>query len=259
MIVQTAAGSVGAEQVGEGPDLLLLHSLLTDRRVYDRVLPALSATRRVTLVDLPGYGDSARQEGLIEAYAGAVIAAAEALELSPDMAVVGNGLGAFVALALAIHNSDRVGKVVLAGVAARVPDDAKGAFDVMAERALTEGMASVAPVAIARIFTADYMAEHPDMVEERRRVIVSMDPTGFAAGCRAIRDLDFSEGLGRTTTPTLVVVGSDDEATPPHYGREVATGIPGALYTELPDVAHGPQLQAPEQFVAAIGPFLGIP
>jgi 3-oxoadipate enol-lactonase len=259
MIVETLTGSLGAEQFGEGPDLVFLHSLLTDRRVYDRVLPDLSRGRRVTIVDLPGYGASTIVDSRISAYGEAVAGLALALQLSPDLAIVGNGLGAFVALAVAVQAPEQVGRMVLAGVAARFPDPAKGAFDHMAERALTDGMGAVAGMALRRIFTEDYMAEHPDMVKERERALLRMTPEGFAAGCRAIRDLDFTGELGGISVPTLVMVGSDDQATPPSYGRVVADAIPGCLYTELPGVAHGPQLQAPEQFVAAIQPFLGFP
>ncbi len=138
------------------------------------------------------------------------------------------------------------------------PDDAKQAFDVMAERALTEGMGAVAEIALRRIFTAEYGVAHPDMLEERRRAIVRMDPEGFADGCRVIRDLDLSAEVAGITTPALIVVGSRDEATPPDYGRRLATMMPRAEYRELPGVAHGPQLETPEEFVAAIGPFLGI-
>jgi len=258
MIVETTAGTMGAEQFGKGSDLLLLHSLLTDRRVYDRILPALSRGRRITIVDLPGYGASAAVEPRLSSYAEAVGGLCEALALSPDLAIVGNGLGAFVALAMAVQRQERIGRMVLAGVAARFPEDAKGAFDQMADRALAEGMSAVAEIGLSRIFTEEYMANHPDMVEERRRALLRMDPAGFAAGCRAIRDLDFTGTLGGIEVPTLVVVGSDDQATPPQYGRAVADGIPGGLYTELPDVAHGPQLQAPAEFFAAIAPFLGI-
>ncbi|MDH3397596.1 MAG: alpha/beta hydrolase [Acidimicrobiia bacterium] len=258
MIVKTSAGTMGAEQFGDGPDLVFLHSLLTDRRVYDRVLPALSRGRRVTIVDLPGYGASTAVEPRLSSYAEAVGELSEALGLSPDLAIIGNGLGAFVALAVAAQRPKQVGRMVLAGVATRFPEDAKAAFDQMAIRVLTDGMDGVAEIALRRIFTEEYMADHPDMVEERRRALLRMDPTGFAAGCRAIRDLDFSEVLGGIEVPTLVVVGSDDQATPPSYGRAVAAAIPGARYQELPGVAHGPQLQAPDQFVTAIGPFLEI-
>ena len=259
MIVETPQGAIGYEQVGEGRDLLLLHSLLTDRRVYDRILPPLSASRRVTLIDLPGYGDSDPVDPLIEHYADAIAHLAHALELNAGLAIVGNGLGAFVALATAVQHPDQVGRLVLAGVATRFPDNAKGAFDHLASGALTAGMGAIAGTAVRRIFTDDFIAEHAHLAEERRQALHRMNPAGFAAGCRAIRDVDLTGRLGEVDAPTLVVVGSDDQATPPSYGREVAALIPGALYRELANVAHGPQLQSPDQFLAAIGPFLDSP
>ena len=44
---------------GEGRDLVLLHSLLSDRTAFDRIAPRLAAERRVFLVNLPGFGASA--------------------------------------------------------------------------------------------------------------------------------------------------------------------------------------------------------
>ena len=43
-------------RVGEGPDLLLLHTLLAERTVFDRALPELAAKYRLTVPNLPGYG-----------------------------------------------------------------------------------------------------------------------------------------------------------------------------------------------------------
>src|SRR3954468_21346325 len=43
---------------GDGPHLLLLHSLLTELTVFDRMIPELAAKRRVTRLNLPGFGRS---------------------------------------------------------------------------------------------------------------------------------------------------------------------------------------------------------
>ena len=47
----TQANVAGADvvQAGNGPDLLLLHSLLAERSVFDRVLPDLATDFRVSL------------------------------------------------------------------------------------------------------------------------------------------------------------------------------------------------------------------
>ncbi len=51
-------GKVEYLQSGKGPDLLLLHSLLTELTVFDRISPVLAGSRRVTCINLPGFGAS---------------------------------------------------------------------------------------------------------------------------------------------------------------------------------------------------------
>ena len=50
-----AHGLTTASRVGQGRDLVILHSLLTDARAFDPVLPALAEKFRVTLFNLPGF------------------------------------------------------------------------------------------------------------------------------------------------------------------------------------------------------------
>ena len=44
---------------GKGRDLVLLHSLLSDRTAFDRIAPRLAQQRRLWLINLPGFGASA--------------------------------------------------------------------------------------------------------------------------------------------------------------------------------------------------------
>ena len=57
----------------------------------------------------------------------------------------------------------------------------------------------------------------------------------------------------------LALVGEQDEATPPVMSREIVALLPAAELMVLPGCAHVPQLQAPDQFLAAVMPFLGVP
>jgi len=52
-------GTLTAVRTGAGPDIVLLHSLLSDRHAFDQVLPALASRHRVTLINLPGFHGSA--------------------------------------------------------------------------------------------------------------------------------------------------------------------------------------------------------
>jgi 3-oxoadipate enol-lactonase len=125
---------------GSGPDLLCLHSLLTELSVFDRVLPSLAATRRVTRFNLPGFGGSTPTalESVAD-HADHVARVMQALELPASTAVFGNGFGAFVAAELAIRHGRRFGPLVLADAVAAFPEAACVPFRGMAEKVRAGG------------------------------------------------------------------------------------------------------------------------
>src|SRR3546814_11912344 len=98
-------------QAGEGPELLLLHSLLSERSVFDRVLPDLAARFRITIPNLPGYGTTPLLPGpapSIADYADAIARLMDEAGLPEDTAVLGNGAGGFMAVALAVRTGGRL-------------------------------------------------------------------------------------------------------------------------------------------------------
>ncbi len=65
--VVTPLGRVSFQATGVGRPIVLIHSLLTDRRAFDRVTPFL--TGRLIAVDLPGFGETTPTIPEIEAFA----------------------------------------------------------------------------------------------------------------------------------------------------------------------------------------------
>src|SRR5256885_792734 len=98
--VRTVNGAqVEYDQQGTGTPLLLIHSLLTELTVFDLMLPRLASERRVTRINLPGFGASSPVElSSVAAHADHLAGVMDALELPREAAVFGNGFGAFVAL-----------------------------------------------------------------------------------------------------------------------------------------------------------------
>ena len=133
--------AVEYEQTGGGPDLLLLHSLLTELSVFDRVWPALAQSFRVTRINLPGYGHSMpRILTSVADYADHVNAVLDSLKLPRQTHVFGNGFGAFVALVLSIRHGKRFNRLLLADVVAAFPEPARIPFRMMSEKVTAIGM-----------------------------------------------------------------------------------------------------------------------
>jgi 3-oxoadipate enol-lactonase len=244
------------ETIGNGLDVVLLHSLLSDRSSLLGLAQRLAPERRVSMVNLPGFGTSSPAEPL-DGYADRIAGFLDGLGPGkPD--IVGNGLGSFVALKLAARHGARVGRIVLLGCAVAFPEQGRATFKALAEKVQQNGMAAVADVAMARMFPEDFIAAHPDVVAERRTVFLGIDPSAFAAAARALATLDLSSELDRIRNPVLLVVGEKDGATPPALGRDVAGRLPDARFIELPGVGHAPHIHALDLLIEMTGPFLGL-
>ena len=242
---------------GRGPDLLLVHSLLTDASVFERVVPPLAERHRVTCINLPGFGASPAAElASVADYADHVAAIMDALELPETTDVFGNGFGAFVVLELAIRHGERLGNVIVADVVPAFPDAAKAPFRGMAAKVRESGMGAVLDTAIGRMFPAQFQNEFPDVVAKRKECLAKVDAGGFARACLALADLDLRPRLARIRNRTLVMCGSLDQTTPPALAREVAQAIAGASYNEIEGSGHCPMLEQPEALVASIEAFI---
>jgi 3-oxoadipate enol-lactonase len=257
---ETAAGNVSLQRIGSGPDIVLLHSLLSDRNVFDPVVEPLAATHRLNLVDLPGFGETSLIEADMDAYGDLIGALLVAGSFDPaTTTVLGNGLGSFVALAAALRHGSAFDRLIIANGGAGFSEAGKAAFGGMIAGVRNGGMEAIIEVAIRRIFTEEYLEAHPDRAEERRAVLRNTDPDAFIAACTALLGLDYRPTARQVTNPTLVIAGSLDQATPPAMAVELADLIPHARLEIIDGVAHAPQLQAPDRFVALVTSFLAAP
>jgi 3-oxoadipate enol-lactonase len=221
--------------------------------------PGSPDRRRLILVNLPGFEASPPAGPGLEDYADAVARLFDDLALPPATDVLGNGLGGFVALHLAIRHGEKFERMVLVGSAVAFPEPGRAIFRALADKAPRGGMAALAPVAIRRMFPESFIAAEPEVVAGREAVFRRIDPEVFAAACRALATLDLAPDLSRVGNPALIVVGEQDEATPPALGQALAKGLADARLVLLPGLGHCPHIQDPDALVAAIGPFLGLP
>jgi pimeloyl-ACP methyl ester carboxylesterase len=255
--LSVAGARVEYDQRGAGPQLLLIHSLLTELTVFDRVLPELAVARRVTRINLPGFGGSAPLPlHTVAEHADYVARLMHALELPRDTAVFGNGFGAFVALELAIRHGERFGPLIVADTLAAFPESGRAPFRIMAERVLAGGMAAVLDTAIARMFPPAFAARHPEVIAERKSALAAVDAQCFARACLALAALDLTREAPKIGNRTLVLCGALDQTTPPALARELAKLIPGARYEDIPDAGHCPMLEQPALLTERMQRFL---
>lgn len=252
-------GALTAVRTGEGRDLVLLHSLFADRHAFDPVLPTLAAKHRVTLFNLPGFhGSQPAMLALMDAYLAVIEDGFDEFGITKDLVLIGNGFGGTVALAFALAHPERISKLVVSDAAAGFPPEGREAFAVMAQKVADGGLGSIAEIAAKRVFSPAYLSAHPEKIEERKKVLMGIDPKAFQAACRILQETDLVPLLHHMKVPTIVVCGEFDQATPPALNKQIVEKVPGAKYVELPGCGHCPPLEQAEQFLAAIKDFVGL-
>ena len=70
-----------------------------------------------------------------------------------------------------------------------------------------------------------------------------------------LKTWDITDRLHEISTPTLLISGRYDEATP-HIVEQIHTRIPGAQWQLFEQSSHSPHLEEPEAFLAAVEAFL---
>ena len=245
------------EDEGSGEPVVLLHSLGTDERMWGPIVPPLLADGwRVIRPDLRGHGRSGQPPGPyhLDDFADDLAAFARAIGVDA-FHLVGLSLGGMVGQAFALRHPEMVRSLVLADTTSHYPPAGRAIMEERAERVGAEGMAAVASETVARWFTPEFAAAHPDVVAQYQTGVEEMDPAGYAAAGRAVAAVAYRDRLGEIGAPALVIVGTEDQATPPEQAEELAAGIRGAEIERIPG-AHLSPVEAPEAFSEAVLRFL---
>jgi 3-oxoadipate enol-lactonase len=242
--------SCRTEGPADAPVVLLVHGVLTDHRAWNGVAERLAASWRVVRYDLRGHGHSSAPPApyTMEQLADDAAALLDALDIAKAH-FIGTSLGGMIGQQFGARHGDRLLSLTLANTSAVQP--APQAWLDRAAQARAAG--STAPLAegtLQRWFTPGFHASAPGEIERMRAILQKTSVAGFEGCAQALSQLAQLPLLPRIAVPTLVVVGSEDQATPPAQGRQIRDAIPGAKLAEVP-AAHQAAVEQPQAFVDA--------
>lgn len=254
--IKVGAKNLSAKIAGTGKPIVLFHSLLADESSFDPVAQLLAKSHHVIVLNLPGFGGSDSVGSSLDSIADHIAGGISELGLKETPILLGNGYGGFIALITAIRNPGIASRLVLADCGAMFSEPGRAAFRGMSAAAKAKGLDAIADVAMRRLFAPEFQAQNPDLLAERKKRFLAVDPETFHGACDALATLDLRDKLSKVTVPVLVLVGEQDEATPPPMSKELSEGLPNARLVVLAGCAHVPQLQAPADFLSAIKEFV---
>jgi pimeloyl-ACP methyl ester carboxylesterase len=216
----------------------------------DSALPFLSGfagLRRVIVPDLPGFGRSATPAWLdnIHDAAYACLEFIEALDLR-GLHLVGTSLGGWIALEVAVRDASRIASLTLVGASGIRPGDIPTGdlFMWSPEERVRRLIADPA--------LADRILALPQTPEQAEVALRNHFTTARLAWEPRFFDPHLEKWLHRVRVPTHVIWGGEDQLFPPAYGRRLASLIPGARFSVIPDCGHLPQVERPAELAALV-------
>ena len=247
------------ERRGQGPDVLLIAGLGDPAEAWQPQLDGLSDRFRLTAFDNRVAERTPLPEGHLSASTMADDAAALLRALGVSSAhIVGFSMGSAIAQELALRHPELVRSLVLMSTYAR--PDALWRFQLNFWRWLVE----VAPSERAffeAFFTWVYTPRaHANgtvgqIVEEALAFPYQQSVEAFQAQVDVCLKHDTEDRLPEISAPTLVLSGELDIILPPRFGRSVTAEIPNARFEVMPEEAHQPFQEVPEEFNARVETF----
>lgn len=251
---------IEVDVAGSGPDLVVLHGWALHCGLFDGIADALSQRFRVHFIDLPGHGHNRD----IELSPDIDDVARRVLEAAPENAAwLGWSLGGAVALAAAMLEPDRIGKLVTVTSTPKfVAGDnwphavQEDTVNRMAADLRNDFHGTVRNFLSLQVLGGEQ--SHAVLRELRDKAYAhgEPNPSSLVNGLQILRDTDLRARLGNVRAPLLAIMGARDRLAPPGAGEALADLVPDGRCVTIARAAHAPFISHREEFLEQVNEFL---
>jgi pimeloyl-ACP methyl ester carboxylesterase len=206
--------------------------------------------QRILALDLPGHGKSSGVgQQSIRDYARSVLDFMDSLGIVRAV-FVGHSMGGAIALTLGLDFAERAAALGLIASGGRL----RVASPVLENTA----NAATFPLAVQLINEWAFGPQaDPNLKALAARRMAETRPAVLHGDLLACDAFDVMARLEEIRVPTLVLCGTEDKLTPPHYSKTLAARIPGAALQTVDGAGHMVMLEEPRRVAGVLGVFLG--
>ena len=247
---------------GAGRPLVLLHAFPLTASMWAPQREAFAGGWRVVCPDQRGFGGSplpAGQEPGVDLLADDLAELLDARKITEPVVLAGLSMGGYVAMAFWRRHPSRVAAMVLADTKAGAdgPEALAGRERMAAEVLAAGSSAQLVEAMVPTLLGSTTHATRPLVVGRVKALIDSASPPAVAWAQRAMaaRPDSFAD-LRTIDVPALVVVGAEDQISPPADAQAMVDALPNASLVQLVGAGHLSSMETPEEFNAALGEFL---
>ncbi len=245
------------QSFGHGPDLVLLHGWGMNGAVWQQTVESLQCNFRVHVVDMPGYGYSAKQHGEDLAHIAQMV-----LEDAPEQAVwLGWSLGGLVATHIALTAPERVNKLITVASSPKfAAQKSWRGIQPAVLSAFTEQLLDDFPLTIERFMALQAMGSPSarNDVKLLKQAVLSRpqpNPNSLLVGLNILADVDLREALASLSVPMLRLYGRLDGLVPIKVAHDLNQQLPETQQVIFSQSSHAPFMTEHDAFCAQVREF----
>ena len=248
-------------EAGRGAPVILLHGSGGEGARWMPTIQGLAPDFRVIAPDQIGWGASDKPMTIYHSGVFAEFLARFMREIGVSKAsLVGQSMGAGVALQMAVHYPQLVDRMVLVnGGGFRSANEAPraGATDWHARQISNAGTLAESREYLEKMYynhslISDALVEHNLILRLRSAYTAESVQMANARGLGGLSE----EQVRGIKVPTLLVWGANDKLSPPANADKLNAAISGSRKVLIDKAGHYPFIEHPDQFNAAVREFL---
>ncbi|EKE01233.1 MAG: hypothetical protein ACD_21C00189G0015 [uncultured bacterium] len=246
---------------GSGEDIVLLHGWAMHSGVWVDMAKQLAQSHRVTLLDLPGFGDSDLVFGGYELED----IAQQIFAIIPAKAIwMGWSMGGLIAMWIAIHHPEAVKKLILVSSSPcfiekpNWPGINPGVFDQFDVSLKKDVQHAILRFLNLQLGENQYVARQKHLRQLKALMFAKKLPTidALIGGLDLLRNIDMRPQLFAIKCPVLFILGEVDRLVPASIDETLNAYIPQALIGVIPQAAHVPFFSHAQIFLEMVKRFL---
>lgn len=213
---------INYKQLGKGKDIVLLHGWGQNYMMMMPLVLELQKTHRVTLIDLPGFGESEEPDKVLRVYdyAEIIYDLVKTLKLKKP-SLIGHSFGGKIAMVYASkYETDKL--VLFGSPCFASPKEFSLKTKLLKKAKTLPFIGKFENIAKKYIGSSDYKKASPIM----REILVDTVNT------------DISESAKKIKSPTLIIWGDKDEAVPLSDAQKLETIIDDSALIILENASH---------------------
>jgi len=239
--------------------IVFLHAFPLNQSMWDDQAPAFSDRHRVITFDWRGFGGSRLGPETATMNHFADDLARLLNELGIKRAIIcGLSMGGYAAFAFYRKYAGMISALILADTRAKADtEEGRKARRDTAELVRRSGPSALVEMMIPKLIGATTLRNDPHIAERVRKMIESNTAEGIAQASLAMAAReDSTDLLERIDCPSLVVVGAEDNLTPPSEAENMCGAIRNARLEVIAGAGHLPNIEQADVFNLAIARFI---